>query len=56
MAYSRANLSAANVHVRETQPDPPLAPWRLGATAFTAIGSVAATIAMIDPINALRSD
>jgi predicted permease len=44
---SRANLSAVDVHVMETQLDPLLATWRLGATAFTAIGSVAATIAML---------
>jgi len=39
------DLPAAHVRVLQTQLDPLLAPWRLGAVAFSALGALAAIIA-----------
>jgi putative ABC transport system permease protein len=44
---ARAGLPAADVHLMQDQLDPQLAPWRLGAMAFTALGGVAATVAIL---------
>jgi predicted permease len=44
---ARAGLPAADVHAIQQQMDPLLASWKLGAMAFTALGVVAATIALL---------
>jgi len=44
---ARPGLPAADVRTMQDQIDPLLAPWRLGAMAFTALGTVAAAVAML---------
>lgn len=44
---SEPNLPAVSVRMVQTQLDPLLASWRLGALAFTALGAVAAVIAFV---------
>lgn len=41
------NLPAVDVHPVQEQVDPLLASWRLGAFAFTALGAVAVTVALL---------
>jgi predicted permease len=44
---ARPDLPAANVHLLRDHLDPYLATWRLGAMSFTALGGLAALIAML---------
>jgi predicted permease len=44
---ARPNLPAADVHLMQNHLDPLLASWRLGAMSFSALGVLAALIAML---------